>query len=143
VSGVRGTDFVVSYDAHDAVSEVVDLDGSVAVTGMGAAEGHEVTVIAGQITRVPLGEPPSAPAPLGAKDRSRLLDDLQLSGVVALENALADTAGAADGGQAAGPASGPPAGLGADPGGRISTPGDAAGQPVGAIQGAGGISVPF
>lgn len=61
VAGVRGTEFVVSYDPADDRTEVTGLSGSVEVTSAFDRSGRGVFVTAQEVTTVTRGQLPSAP----------------------------------------------------------------------------------
>jgi len=70
VAGVRGTDFITSFNKGTKVTEVITFHGTVAV-GQPAANGaiaNPVYVNQGQKTEVPVGAPPQPPVSVPAND---------------------------------------------------------------------------
>lgn len=66
VAGVRGTDFLASYDTSTQQTQVVTFEGEVAF-GLPAADGgiaNPVPVKVGQFTSNTVGAPPAPPAPM-------------------------------------------------------------------------------
>jgi len=61
VAGVRGTDFIVTYDPRDDVTEVAGLSGRIEVRSIFDRTGRGVLVTAGEVTSVPRGRFPSPP----------------------------------------------------------------------------------
>lgn len=61
VAGVRGTEFVVSYDPADERTEVTGLSGSVEVISAFDRSGRSVLVTAQEVTTVTRGRLPTAP----------------------------------------------------------------------------------
>jgi hypothetical protein len=61
VAGVRGTEFVVSYNPADESTEVIGLSGSVEVISAFDRSGRSVFVTAQEVTTVERGRFPSAP----------------------------------------------------------------------------------
>jgi hypothetical protein len=92
VSGVRGTEFVVTYDAGRQVSEVLGLGGSVAVHGQIDRKNHGVVVTAGYITEVAKGRYPTPPRQIrDDDDRYRqIMNGLDLPGSGLPETLLLD-----------------------------------------------------
>jgi len=143
VSGVRGTDFIVEH--HAETTSVVGLSGKVSVRGVRDASRREVFITENTATEVRAGRAPGAPRTLTIGERARYLEGLQLSGAAAAANAIA-----ADGltsgreiPESEQPSQAPPPPVAPKGLPRATTPGDAAGQPIPAIEGAGGIGVPF
>jgi hypothetical protein len=70
VAGVRGTDFITSFNKGTKVTEVITFQGTVAV-GQPSASGaivNPVYVNQGQKTEVPVGAPPQPPVSVPAND---------------------------------------------------------------------------
>lgn len=152
VAGVRGTEFIVEYDADRATSDIATFQGAVAVRSLADRAAEGVLVSADKITSVKNGRPPAPPRPLSASDKVRYLEALQLSGIGEAGATLAEDPvlggrevppSEAGTGRGAGRGGEKPAGVGDEPGGRAATPGDSAGQPIPALEGPGQIGVPF
>lgn len=82
VSGVRGTEFVMAYDAKTKTSVVLGLGGVVAVNSTMDRKNRGVLIRANEITEVLKGRFPTPPRRIGADDdyyRS-LMDGLDLPG---------------------------------------------------------------
>ncbi len=74
VAGVRGTDFVTSFDRKTSKTEIVTFKGKVDVgtPGPGGAILNPVSVGAGQKTEALLGAPPAPPKPVSAGEMDRM-----------------------------------------------------------------------
>jgi hypothetical protein len=92
VSGVRGTEFVVTYDPARQMSEVLGLGGSVAVHGQIDRRNHGVIIQAGYITEVAKGKYPTAPRQIDEDDDRylQIMDGLDLPGGGLPETLLLD-----------------------------------------------------
>ena len=82
VSGVRGTEFIVAYDAKKQFSEVLGLGGIVSVHGTIDRKNHGVLIHSNEITEVAKGKYPTPPRQITTDDdRYReLMDGLDLPG---------------------------------------------------------------
>jgi hypothetical protein len=92
VSGVRGTEFVMTYDAGRQMSEVLGLGGTVAVHGQIDRKNHGVLIKAGYITEIAKGKYPTPPRLLEEDDDYYLqvMDGLDLPGAGLPETLLLD-----------------------------------------------------
>lgn len=82
VAGVRGTDFLTSFDTKTTKTEVVTFKGTVEV-GMVDAKGalsNIVKVAAGQKTEALMGVPPTPPKPVPTSDMDRMKKDSASNG---------------------------------------------------------------
>lgn len=153
VAGVRGTEFVVDYDPRRASTDIAAFSGEVVVSGVTTAADTAVVLAADQITAVKNGGTPVRPRALSASERGRYLEGFQLSGIGEIGATLEQDAvmQGEEVPQSERPALGGPAGgavgtaerLGEDPGGAPTTPSDAVGQPIPALEGPGQVGVPF
>lgn len=80
VSGVRGTEFVVTYDSVLEVTEVIGISGKVEVNGLADLESRGVFVQAREITRVDEDGVPSPPRRLEDELFRQYLDGLAFIG---------------------------------------------------------------
>jgi hypothetical protein len=80
VAGVRGTQFIVAYDPGADVTDVVGIDGQVAVNGTAARSAPPVLVTAGQRSTVPGGRGPMAPVPVPEQRFRQYLDAVAFAG---------------------------------------------------------------
>jgi hypothetical protein len=80
VSGVRGTEFVVSYDPTVDVTKVIGVTGRVEVHSVLDRVTHGVYVTAGEITSVEQGKYPSPPPRLDEHMFRQYLEGLQFIG---------------------------------------------------------------
>jgi len=82
VSGVRGTEFIVAYDADRQFTEVLGLGGLVSVHGTIDRKNHGVLIHANEITEVAKGKYPTAPRQITTDDEryQRLMGGLDLPG---------------------------------------------------------------
>jgi FecR-like protein len=80
LAGVRGTDFVVTYDPTAEVTEVVDISGSVSVHNLLDPEHHGVLITAGELTVVAQGQRPEPPTRLSEKRFRQYIDGLEFIG---------------------------------------------------------------
>lgn len=82
VSGVRGTEFIVAYDAGKQFSEVLGLGGLVSVHGTIDRKNRGVMIHANEVTEVAKGKYPTPPRQITTDDdRYReLMDGLDLPG---------------------------------------------------------------
>ncbi len=76
VAGVRGTDFVTSFDVPTQVTEVVTLKGSVALDAFGAGK---VTIDAGQTSSVKASQAPLPPQPVAPEKLNEVQKDFSVS----------------------------------------------------------------
>ncbi len=79
IAGVRGTEFIMLYDASGEATEVVGLDGTVDVAGKLAVLGSSVQVGPRFLSRVEKGRFPTPPQPL---DDARLRQYLSGLGII-------------------------------------------------------------
>ncbi len=82
---VQGTDFIVHYEPDQRATDVVALDGSVAVQGTTGIIGPGVTVSANEMTRVPADGFPSPAAPLKPEQARDFTKSVQVAGPVPRE----------------------------------------------------------
>jgi len=151
VSGVRGTEFIVTYDAADDATEVVGLSGRVAVHSVKDRAANGVFIKAGQATTIMKGAFPTPPRHVGAAQMrgyieglkfigggsSMLLDDPVLQGgEVPRQEQRA-------GGSTTGPVTVTPPQVEPPSKDERSTPGDVADQPPAAVDEPGQVVVPF
>lgn len=80
VSGVRGTEFVVSHSERERLSQVLGLEGAVRVHGVVDLEGPGVVVRAGEFTTIAQGGEPSPPRKAGVKLENSTLENLLIIG---------------------------------------------------------------
>ena len=80
VARVQGTEFIVRYDAAGQATDVVGLEGSVAVQGLTGIIGPGVTVGPNEVTRVPRGGFPSPAKVVDSATGKDLTQGLQLIG---------------------------------------------------------------
>lgn len=82
VSGVRGTEFIVAYDASSQLSEVLGLGGEVAVHSTRDRKNHGVLIHAMEVTEVAKGRFPTPPRQITTEDDDfrRLIGGLDLPG---------------------------------------------------------------
>jgi hypothetical protein len=80
IAGVRGTEFIMLYDASSEVAEVVGLDGTVDVAGKLAVLGGSVQVGPRFLTRVEKGRFPTAPQRLDDARMRQYLSGLDIVG---------------------------------------------------------------
>jgi hypothetical protein len=78
-AGVRGTDFIVTYDERTGKTEILAIAGKVAVTGL-ASGGPEVSILPGEVTSVARGGSPAAARPVGIDELNGYLRDLDFPG---------------------------------------------------------------
>jgi hypothetical protein len=74
IAGVRGTDFIVSYDDVNEVTEVVGISGTVFVRSLSLATAAPVLITAQTQTTVEQGRPPTEPRALGEERFEYYLD---------------------------------------------------------------------
>ncbi len=79
-AGVRGTDFIVTYDPLQAVTEVVTASGRVYVKSIAATAAEGVMVTAGTQTVVARGQAPTAPTAVGEERFRYYMDDVDFIG---------------------------------------------------------------
>lgn len=78
VAGVRGTEFVVTYDPADETMHVVGIEGRVEVYSSRQKIAHSVFVTSGEVTTASPEEQPAAPRRLEPQDRLRYLEGLDV-----------------------------------------------------------------
>jgi len=76
VAGVRGTEFIVSYDPALEVTRVVGIEGRVEVRNSRERIAKSVFVTAGELTEVDAERAPEAPRSLDESDRQRWFEGL-------------------------------------------------------------------
>jgi len=151
VSGVRGTDFVVVYDAASGSTDVVGITGRIEVHSVLDRKARGVLVAAGEASHVARGGFPTTPRSLAGDEMRDFLDGVPLTARAAtlldgdpiLQHGRIPTADGADHdtpGAVPAPIE-PPAG-GPSDGIDRSSPGGVAEQPAAAID-TGGVQVPF
>ncbi|HVO25877.1 MAG TPA: FecR family protein [Candidatus Margulisiibacteriota bacterium] len=86
VAGVRGTEFVVSYDPADDRTEVTGLSGSVEVTSAFDRSGRGVFVTAQEVTTVTRNQLPSAPRRLSDSLFRQYIQGMDFVGAGAAES---------------------------------------------------------
>ena len=86
VAGVRGTEFVVSYDPTDESTEVTGLSGSVEVISAFDRSGRSVLVTAQEVTTVTRGHLPSAPRRLSDTLFHQYIEGMNFIGAGAAES---------------------------------------------------------
>lgn len=80
VSGVRGTEYIMTYDEHSETTEIIGVSGHVAVHGSRDLVGHEVLITAREITTVTRGGFPSPPRRLEDAEFRQYLEGLEFTG---------------------------------------------------------------
>lgn len=90
VAGVRGTEFVVSYDPAREVTKVVGIEGRVEVRSSREKIAQSVFVTSGELTQVDPGRPPDSPRFLDEPQRRRYLEGLDFVSVGSRSLAAAD-----------------------------------------------------
>jgi hypothetical protein len=100
VAGVRGTTFVVSYDADRDATEVIGIEGRVQVRSLAARLGDTVYVTTQEGTTVLRGQAPTAPEPVADEIFRFETDAIQSLGALG----AGSVGGAAGAGAAAGAA---------------------------------------
>jgi len=79
VAGVRGTDFIVTYDGVAGTTEVIGVSGRISVHNPGLA-GRSVLVTAHTQTRVDRGRAPTEPSAIDEERFRHYLDDIDFVG---------------------------------------------------------------
>jgi hypothetical protein len=80
VAGVRGTEFLVAFDAIAQRTEVIGIVGRVAVNGLQGRAEEEVFITAGDVTSVASGGRPTAPGRVGADLFRQQIEGLEFIG---------------------------------------------------------------
>lgn len=80
VAGVRGTEFVMSYDPATGATEVVGIRGVISVHSSVDPAGPGILVTASEASAVALGELPSPVRQLDPEDMRQLLRDMEFFG---------------------------------------------------------------
>ncbi len=80
VAGVRGTEFVMSFDPETGETEVVGIRGVVTVHGTADPTAPGLLVTANEATAIAAGELPSHPQPVDAEYMRRLQHDMDFFG---------------------------------------------------------------
>lgn len=86
VAGVRGTEFVVTYDPLDDRTEVAGLSGTVEVRGAFDRTGHGVFITAQEVTTVTRSGLPTPPRRLSDTLFQRYIEDMDFIGASAAES---------------------------------------------------------
>jgi hypothetical protein len=81
VAGVRGTEFVMTYDAASGASEVVGIRGAVTVHSMVDPTGPGLLVTANEATAIAPGAQPSPPRPVDPEIMRQLLHEMEFFGM--------------------------------------------------------------
>jgi ferric-dicitrate binding protein FerR (iron transport regulator) len=81
VSGVRGTEFIVTYDDEQALTQVIGISGKVEVHSILDRAANGVFVTAGEITQVAEGQYPTKPPRLDDNIFRQYLEGLQFAGL--------------------------------------------------------------
>jgi hypothetical protein len=95
VAGVRGTEFMVSYDSKTQMTQVVTLKGAVTfapISSPGAAPGKAVTVEKGQMTSMAAGAAPEPPKTVPKEELKKM--DMESTGQAAPKPTESSTASA-------------------------------------------------
>lgn len=108
VAGVRGTEFIVSYDVVQEVTEVVGISGQVIVHSLADPTGPGVLVTASEATTVERNKPPSAPNRLDDRLFRQRIEQIEFigrgqSGSLGTRGAVAAPLSASDTSQSAEP----------------------------------------
>jgi len=162
ISAVRGTEFVIAYDAPLQLTEVLGLTGKVAVNSVLDRKAHGVDITELTLTKVAKGAFPTPPMRVqrGDENYRRMMDGVDFAGAGQPESLAAGDpllqgiqtppvpgAGVTPTGPLTGfsqttPLATPPS-PDAGPTGPARTPGDAIGQPVPVLKGSGGVKIDF
>lgn len=154
ISAVRGTEFVVAYDARQQVTEVLGLSGTVAVHSVLDRKAHGVDITELLLTKVAKGAFPTPPIRVrrGDENYRRLMDGVDFAGAGVPESLAAgdpalvgieSPAAPAPAPAASAPVATPPSPDAGPAGQPARTPGDAIGQPVPVLKGSGGVKIDF
>jgi len=92
VAGVRGTEFVMTYDPLTGESEVVGIHGVVTVNSMVDPTGPGLLVTANEVTAIAPGERPSPVEPADPEMMRQLLHDMEFFGVSGRTSAIGASA---------------------------------------------------
>lgn len=90
VAGVRGTEFVVSFDEIRRQTDVVGVGGRVSVRVLQGRAGEEVMVTAGELTTVARGAAPTAPHRINENLFRQYIEGLEFIGQGRAESLTAD-----------------------------------------------------
>lgn len=152
VSGVRGTEFIVSYDSKQDRSEIVGISGTVEVHLIDKRDTAGILIGANQSTRVDRGKAPTPAAGVGSEQFRHYLDGLDFIGLgsgadtaqreVLLSGEALPSAERANATLSPAEIKPPPSGD-AEGAGRNRTPSEAADVPSPIIDRAGEVRVPF
>jgi len=80
VAGVRGTEFVVSYEPERNLTKVVGISGRVEVHSLRDRLAHGVFITSGEVTNVEPGQYPSSPRELDRPELRQYLEGLEFIG---------------------------------------------------------------
>lgn len=80
VVGVRGTEFIVTFDPGTGVTEVIGVSGHAKVHSVKDRVGHSVTVTARELTSVATGQYPTTPQRISDERYQQYLDALEFTG---------------------------------------------------------------
>lgn len=81
ISGVRGTEFIVTYDEDKALTQVIGISGKVEVHSVLDRAANGVFVTSGEITQVAEGQYPTKPPRLDEPVFRQYLEGLQFAGL--------------------------------------------------------------
>lgn len=90
VAGVRGTEFVLAFDEMKRQTQVVGVDGRVAVNALRGRPGEEVLVTAGELTTVATGAAPTLPRRINENLFRQYIEGLEFIGQGRAESLSAD-----------------------------------------------------
>jgi len=143
VAGVRGTSFIVAYNADSDSTEVIGIHGQIQVRSLSERIGETVYVSAQETTTVVRDQAPSAPQPM---DEQRFRYETEGMQALSVGNVGAGAASRPIGAGASVPAqerapssSGAAGQVGRD---QLKNAGDVAGQPLGVGENKGNLGVP-
>jgi hypothetical protein len=133
VAGVRGTEFVVTYDERAALTEVVGITGKVEVHSLLDRASHGVFVTAGEVTNVRKGQFPTQPPRLEEDAFHQVIEGLDFIGTGRAGGLTAEHP-IVGGVEVPDPDRAPKAGLEVSQGGGTRDASSLLGQPPGVIQ---------
>lgn len=139
VAGVRGTEFIITYDADRDVSSVVGIDGFVQVRNLTADADAYIYIGAEETTFVQRDQKPTAPQRIEERLFRDEVEGMELLSLGSASRAALRTTSVAPPERA--PVNAGQAGqLGRD---QLRNTGDVVGQPLGVISNRGSLGVPF
>ncbi|MBX3024810.1 FecR domain-containing protein [bacterium] len=148
VAGVRGTTFLIEYDARRDATDVIGIEGRIMVRSLAEVLNNTVYVTASEGTTVARGSAPTRPEPIDPDymmHESNVLQPLAVGGGgAAAGGAAAASAGASGGNNVPPPDRAPSSGGLAGQVGRdeMRNAGDVAGQPPAVLNSRGQLGVP-